>query len=126
VLHAENLSSSNFDANAIEGLCAEAVSLPKPSLCLQNGVEMLVRSSLVKQRIQLKYWTLVGNFSTSIFQYILMPIMLVECSGYWLLPHGPGLRLLRGFPRRVELSKGERVKTRSIYHLCCMSCLLWI
>jgi hypothetical protein len=37
VLHAENPSSSNFDANAIEGLCAEAISLPKPSLCLQNG-----------------------------------------------------------------------------------------
>ena len=37
---------------------------------------------MIRQRVQLKWWTLVGNFSTSIFQYIMIPLMVAECSGY--------------------------------------------
>ena len=52
-------------------------------LMIKISMELIVRNSMIKQpRIQLKWWTLVGNFCTSIFQYIMIPIMMAQCSGY--------------------------------------------
>ena len=72
------------------GIIAQGGVVILTVLWVKVSMELIVRNSMIKQRLQLKWWALVGNFSTSIFQYIMLPIMLVECSGFCSSGEGMG------------------------------------
>jgi len=58
-------------------IIAQAVFIVLTIFLIKISMELIVRNSLMKQRLQLKQWTLIGNLSTGIFQLILIPVLMI-------------------------------------------------